>query len=147
MAVNYKRQWKNILVNPRYQLRYVFWIGATGVSLILLYSGIVYRYVSENYSILVELSPMDAQAKQQLYLELNQLLVKLGVGAFVFLMVCLFLGLILSHRTAGPLYHFKRVFNEIEAGKLGARVRLRPKDDFQDVAEAFNRMMDSLGKR
>jgi HAMP domain-containing protein len=60
------------------------------------------------------------------------------------MLVMALMGVLLSHRTAGPLYHFKRVFDEIRSGNPKQRVRLRPKDEFQDVAKSFNDMMDSL---
>lgn len=139
-----KRRIANIFVNPKYQLRYILWVSATGLCLVFMYSLIVYHYMSENYKILVDLSPMDDSAKAQMYHELHQLLFVLGFGSLGFLIFAAILGLVFSHRTAGPLYHFKRVFAEIEAGNKNARVRLRPNDDFQDVAKSFNDMMDSL---
>jgi nitrogen fixation/metabolism regulation signal transduction histidine kinase len=54
------------------------------------------------------------------------------------------LGLILSHRTAGPLYHLNRVFEEVCRGNLKARAKFRQNDEFQEVAESFNKMMDSF---
>ncbi|MBI3557250.1 MAG: methyl-accepting chemotaxis protein, partial [Deltaproteobacteria bacterium] len=85
--------------------------------------------------------------KQQLYAELRQIIGWLMLGNGAFLGVIALIGLIYSHRTVGPLYHFKRVFDEIKGGNMTARVRLRPKDDFQDVAVAFNEMMDALNKK
>ena len=138
------RKLSNYLVNPRYQLKYIFWLGLTGVSLVALYSVLFYSYMRENYDILVELSPMDDASKQQLYRELNHVILLLGGISLVFLALVAIGGVALSHRTAGPLYHFKRVFNDLKAGKLESRVRLRPKDDFQDVASAFNEMIESV---
>jgi methyl-accepting chemotaxis protein len=36
------------------------------------------------------------------------------------------------------------VIDEIKSGNHNARVHLRAKDEFQDVAESFNQMMDKL---
>lgn len=143
----YKRSFKNYLINPSYQLKYVFWITFTGLLLITLYSVLIYRYVHENYSLLIELSPMTDDAKNQLYAELREIVLKAGGISLIFLVCCTFFGLLLSHRTAGPMFHFKRVFGEIKSGKLDRRIRLRPKDDFRDVAEAFNEMMDTLQRK
>lgn len=135
---------RNWLINPSYQLKYVFWITFTGLLLILIYSGLIYRYVHENYSLLVDLSPMTDEAKAQLYRELREIFLKVSGISVFFLMICAVFGIILSHRTAGPMYHFKRVFGQIKDGNRQSRVHLRPKDDFRDVAEAFNSMMDTL---
>ena len=137
------RSIKNILINPAYQLKYVFWVSTAGIVLITANAFVFYSYIKENYSLLVELSPMDEASKAQLYQELNEILIKLGVVGLIFVLFTAFFGIKLSHRTAGPLYHFKRVFNDIKNGKTESRIRLRPGDDFKDVANAFNEMMDA----
>ncbi|MGK5087392.1 methyl-accepting chemotaxis protein [Bdellovibrionota bacterium FG-2] len=142
-----QRRLLNILINPAYQLKYVFWISTTGLALIFVNAAVFYFYVRENYAILVDMSPMTAEAKALLYRELHEILLKLGAGSFIFLLAVVGMGIILSHRTAGPMFHFKRIFSSIEQGDMSARVRLRPKDDFQDVAQKFNAMMDALAKR
>jgi methyl-accepting chemotaxis protein len=137
-----KRSVFNFLINPKFQVKFVLGLTLPGLIVIALYTGVVYSYVHENYETLVELSPMTAEAKAQLYTELNRLLLILGAGSFVFLAVMAALGVVFSHRTAGPLYHFKRVFKDIAEGKIDARIRLRPFDDFRDVADAFNEMAE-----
>ncbi len=141
------RSLKNILINPAYQIRYVFWVSTAGVLLIAANALVFYSYIKENYSLLVELSPMDDASKAQLYRELNEILMKLGGVGLLFVLITGIIGIKLSHNTAGPLYHFKRIFGEIKNGKLDARVRLRPTDDFKDVASAFNEMMDAIQKK
>lgn len=145
---NAKRRFRNLIINPQYQLKYIFWVTLSGAGLVLINAATFYLYIRENYSILVDLSPMTDEAKAQLYQELHEIMIKLGVGSILFLLFVSLIGLVISHRTAGPMFHFKRVFNEIRDGKSEARLRLRPNDDFQDVATAFNQMMDQVaGKK
>ncbi len=143
-AQSNRRYFRNLLLNPAYQLKYVFWLGLTGLLLTAINCTIFYIFTRENYSILVDLAPMTDEVKTQLYQELYQIIGYMGLFSLAFLILVCFLGLALSHRTAGPLYHFKRVFESIKNGKHEARVHLRPKDDFKDVAQAFNEMMDKL---
>jgi methyl-accepting chemotaxis protein len=140
----YKRNLKNLLINPKYQLRYVFWLTSSGFALVALNGLIAFSFIKENYLTLVDLSPMTDEAKTQLYAELRQLIFSLSALSILFMAVISVMGVMLSHRTAGPMYHFKRVFDEIRSGNRKQRVRLRPKDEFQDVAKSFNDMMDSL---
>jgi methyl-accepting chemotaxis protein len=141
------RSLKNLLINPAYQFKYVLWVSLTGLILIVSNAAIFYKYIRENYTLLVDLSPMDDASKAQLYQELNEILIKLGLVSVGFIFIAAILGIKLSHATAGPLYHFKRVFTEIKSGNINSRVRLRPGDDFKDVANAFNEMMDSIQKK
>ena len=138
------RSLKNILINPAYQIKYIFYVSTTGILLIAANASIFYAYIKENYATLIDLSPMEDNVKAELYHELNVIFLKLAVISSFFILITAFIGLKLSHRTAGPLYHFKRVFNDIKGGKTDARVRLRPGDDFKDVANAFNEMMDTV---
>jgi nitrogen fixation/metabolism regulation signal transduction histidine kinase len=54
--------------------------------------------------------------------------------------------LFITHRAAGSVYHIKRVVEAIRSGNLSERVHLREKDEFQDLAQSFNQMMDELQK-
>lgn len=139
-----QRQFKNFLISPRYQLKFMGLLVLSAGLLATLISVLSYVYLRENYEVLVKLSPMTEDAKNLLYSELDQLMLRLGALTMGFLILVSILGLILSHRSAGPLYHFKRVFQEIENGARGTRVHLRPGDDFRDVAATFNAMMDRL---
>lgn len=139
-----KRRLKRLWLNPGYQAKYILWITLTGLILVAFQSLIFYMFTRENYALLVELSPMSDDAKAQLYRELKHILLLLGGGSLAFLSVVAVLGLVFSHRTVGPLYHFKRVFEAVKNGDRSARIRLRPTDDFRDVAQAFNEMMDSI---
>jgi methyl-accepting chemotaxis protein len=144
MSVSKKRKFKQILINPGFQLRYIFWLTTSGFILVLINAMIAYSYIRENYITLVELSPMTDQTRALMYAELRNLILALSVTSLCFLGLISVLGLILSHRTAGPLYHLNRVFNEIQSGNRKARAKFRQQDEFQDVADSFNEMMDSL---
>lgn len=142
-----RRKVRNLLLNPRFQGKYVLLVGGAALLVSIVYAGIFYSYIKENYAILVELSPMTDAAKAQLYSELRQIVLLLGAGSLVFVSVVSWLALFFTHRSAGPLYQFKKVFEDIRSGKVDARIHLRPWDDFQEVADSFNEMMESLDKK
>lgn len=54
------------------------------------------------------------------------------------------LSLFLSHRIAGPLYRFEKSIEEIIKGNLSFRIKLRKKDEAKELAEAMNRMIETL---
>ena len=147
MDRKHQRKLVNLIINPRYQLKYILWTGLTGLTLTAINASIFYTYIRENYQVLVDLSPMEDEVKAQLYRELHQVVWLLFGFSVLFIIGVSILGLFLSHRTAGPMYHFKRVFREIIEGKRESRIRLRPNDDFRDVAELCNQMIDHLQKK
>ena len=89
-----RRKLRNFIILPRYQGRYILWITFTGLVLTLLNSGVFFWYMSENYRLLVEMSPMDEEVKAQLFGELHEIIWKLGLISFVFVVTTSFLGLI-----------------------------------------------------
>lgn len=144
MTSKRNRKIRNLLINPSYQLKYTFFITFTGICLVTLLAFISYSYLRENYQTLIELSPMTDEARAQLIKELHDIAFYLGSASTTFLALVAIMGLWMSHRVAGPMYHFQRVFDEISQGNRKARVKLRPNDEFHDVAKVFNEMMDKL---
>ncbi len=54
------------------------------------------------------------------------------------------LSIFLSHRIAGPLYRFEKSIEDITKGNLAFRIKLRKRDEAQELAEALNRMIETL---
>lgn len=65
--------------------------------------------------------------------------------ALIFISVLVFIGSILvSHRTAGPVYRLTMAVDELLKGNLKERIRLRKGDDFIEIETSFNRLADFL---
>ncbi len=142
-----QRKIKNYWLNSKFQTRYLVSIIITGAFLVLVQSYLFYSFTNENYQLLVELSPMTDEAKAVLFSELKRITVYLVILSSLFILAMSLVGLVFSHRTVGPLYQFKKIFDQIRNGKKDSRIQLRPNDDFQDVAQSFNEMMDSLNNK
>ena len=125
-------------------MRFMFWVTLTGISLIAGLGFVIYRRLQENYLLLVDLSPMEEAVRRQLYGELHQVIIYMGACTTLFLLLVVLFGLVLSHRAAGPIFHFKRVFDLIGPDTRKHRVHLRKRDEFREVADSFNQMMDRL---
>ena len=142
-----KRQFKNYFIHSKFQ---------TGVLVRLLLMALVvvvvnfqvFRVVSEEAIRIVDgyvhLDPAVRLSLNQEFAWIGMLIV--GLSALITLIFC-GATIIVSHRAAGPMYRFRKVFEAIDSASSQERIRLRAKDDFQDVAEAFNLMMDRIGKR
>lgn len=60
--------------------------------------------------------------------------------------IILVIGLLYSHRIAGPLFRIEKVLDEIGRGKLDINIKLRKNDELWDVAETINSMASNLCK-
>ena len=142
-----QRKIKNFLINPQFQLRYILFTSLWGLILVALNAIVFYTFISENYEVFIELNDITDDAKQVLYQELYRIIyILIGISSLFLIIVALF-GIVLSHRIAGPMYKFKKTFNEIAKGNLDLRIHLRPKDSFKEVAKEFNNMMDYLNDK
>jgi methyl-accepting chemotaxis protein len=52
-----------------------------------------------------------------------------------------------SHRVAGPLYRFRRIFQNLKEGAIPTAVQLRRRDLLQSEMRAINEMLDGLRAR
>lgn len=52
--------------------------------------------------------------------------------------------ILMTHRIAGPMYRFERYIKEVGSGKLCPDLRIRKKDQFQNMVDALNKMTDDL---
>lgn len=70
-------------------------------------------------------------------------LIVVGITGIIAILVMLFL----SHRIAGPLYHFQKVLNEISTGDLTHRFTLRHTDQFPELADHINKLIAVLDNK
>jgi methyl-accepting chemotaxis protein len=56
-------------------------------------------------------------------------------------------GFWMMERVKGPLYRISRELARIREGNLEGPINLRGKDEFKDVAEALNGMLDGMRER
>jgi len=66
------------------------------------------------------------------------------VSAFV-VISCIMVVLFISHRIAGPFYHFEKSLKEIAKGDLTVKTHFRKKDEMKVIADELNKMVASIG--
>lgn len=62
----------------------------------------------------------------------------------IYVLFVVLISAILSHKMAGPVYHFERVCKAIAKGDFSQRVHLRKGDQLTDLQDEFNKMMDRI---
>lgn len=55
-----------------------------------------------------------------------------------------FLGVIMTHRLAGPIYSITREFRKVAGGVWGSQMRIRPEDDLKYLVRSYNEMSEGL---
>jgi len=68
-------------------------------------------------------------------------------GIIVAILTALAAGIVvmlMTHRIAGPMYRFEKYINEIGSGRLHSDLKIRKKDQFQNMTGALNKMTADL---
>ncbi|AEP28316.1 HAMP domain-containing protein [Brumicola nitratireducens] len=139
-----RRKVKNMLINHRYQGRLVITVLAFGF-LACLFNGLLfYQYVTENYTPILAGDYFEPAIMESLEQDLKNFAITLLMLSLLAFCGLAYYLLVITHRAAGAAYHIHRVIKEIQNGKLTSRVHLREKDEYQELAESFNALMDQM---
>ncbi len=117
---------------------------ATATVTTILVFGVLLYSAKSNYDFLTTMGPTADVVKSQLRVHLLEMFKLLGIVGFVFILSLFVFGIVISHKTAGPLHQYKRVLEALSEGDIKARLVTRDGDDFKDVAVLFNKVMDKI---
>ena len=139
--MRYKR--RNFLVNPRFQLRFAFFISSWVIGLSMMFP----LMLNEAFSIIAKLLIQDPHGPEveQILSAKQDILRYLLISEAVFVLVVFLLGIFLAHRIAGPLYKLNQYFREAaRTGRLKPGLKFRTGDHFQELAEGYNAMVAAV---
>ena len=140
-------QRKVILINPKFQLRVMAWmLGISAFVISVFYGAIWYFFrnlAAQGLALGFSADHPFFEFLRDRRLEMN--IIFIATAVIVFIVVCL-LGLIMSHRIAGPLYRMHRHLIAVSNGETTADVQFRVNDYFSEVADAYNQQMELFRK-
>jgi HAMP domain-containing protein len=70
-----------------------------------------------------------------------------GLVTFVAVLIFGFWSMIDAHRIAGPMHRLHRLLHEIGEGNLTHEIQFRRKDEFSEIADASDRLVDQFAVR
>jgi len=142
-AVSRRQYW----VVPRLQARFTGWliaistVIATTVTLgvlLIVWSSLVNQMLAEG---------VEVDASQLFWDACMRVFVTTGFLMVIFGFVTFLVGVIVSHRVAGPLYRLGQVAREAVNGRYDQKVELRESDYLHEFAGQFSAMLDSFNER
>jgi methyl-accepting chemotaxis protein len=139
---------RTYLINPRFQWRFIGFMATVSlVAIALLFlSNIVFFRDMERDALSVGLSADNPYFDflQEQKADLSRLY--FGVSALAFLLM-MGLGILYSHRIAGPLHNLNTKMKRIADGEDPTPLSFRRKDQFSELAESFNALVAKLTNR
>jgi len=135
---SYRR--RRYLVRKGFQLRYVGLILAVALLSALISGYTVYH----NSWILLGDKLANVYPQGELVSIFRSVNVKLAINLIFISILCVGLGIIASHRIAGPVYRMKVFLTGVISGDYTKRLKLRKSDELTDLADVINRLVDKL---
>jgi hypothetical protein len=152
--VAYKRSWKNLLINARYQLRFtLFMVLVTAV--LMTFLGI---WVMKRASRATEVSIANVQGNPEVFPQPEQEIAHLrgrermvgwllaGTGALICLGLFAY-GIKMTHKVAGPLFKVTSYFDKVRDRKYDTVYNLRKGDQLVEFYEHFKECHAALKKK
>jgi methyl-accepting chemotaxis protein len=136
------RKIRNLLISPRFQFRFIFWAVRSCFCLIFYFSAVLYSTIRQYH--LTAVSELPASYALGLEAQYNAMVFRLTLGSLAIVVFSIIFGVLISHKTAGPLHQLRLAFDRVIAGNLDARVHFRSNDEFQEIGESFNSMMEKV---
>lgn len=134
-----KERRRRYLVKKGLQFRYLGLILAAIILPVLLISGCLYYLI---FTLMAEQLAIPESIAYNLMPVFHKINAILAVGIPVIIAGLLILGIRISHKIAGPIYRMEKDLDEIAKGNLSLRIRLRRGDEFVDLAEKINKVLD-----
>jgi len=139
---------RTYLINPRFQWRFIGFMATVSVLAIslLFVSNILFFRNMEQEALSVGLTRdnpyFDFLQEQKSALTI----LYFTVSGLVFVLM-MALGILYSHRIAGPLHHLDRKMRRIAGGEAPSPLQFRRRDQFPELAESFSAMIAKLSDR
>ena len=139
---------KIYLINPRFQWRFIGFMAVVSllaISILFVSNVLFFRNMTQD-ALAAGLTPdnpfFDFLKEQKSALSM----VYFGVSGVVFVLM-MGLGVLYSHRIAGPFYRLNSHMTKIAHGAEPTPVKFRQRDQFQELAASFNAMIARLKKQ
>jgi len=139
-----RRKFSNVKLTQKWHAQYLGWWVVLSLVLVLLLDAAVYVSFEQMWNSFV---PQGADPAFERAYRQTQVIAVLVVTTLIFSAAILLLAVLTSHRIAGPYLRLMRTFEQVAQGDFNQRLKFRDYDNLDDVADAFNAMMDELERR
>ena len=132
------------IINKPFQIKYSLLLALIGLFVSILFGAHIFYFLNQYLVAIIPSYAEHEQIKEFVQTEKTKIFLYLVVLSLLLSSFLFFLGIIVTHKIAGPIMVIKRKMADVESGNIQAYVKLRKGDEFKDLAKSFNSMLDSL---
>jgi methyl-accepting chemotaxis protein len=147
LPASFKR--RQFIILPKFQYKYSLFFGSIALCIsALLFASFYYTFSDVYYQLIGFLINEDAQLALSVREEFQNAVFTLAIVQILFTVGISMGGIFLTHKIAGPMWKIMKIMKEIEQTRnLSTRINFRRDDEFKDVADSFNSMMDKIEEK
>lgn len=136
---------KKLLANKRVQFKYLMLLIISMAVPVLFAIGCLYYLV---FTIMAEQLGIPESIAINLFPVVKKINSILAIGLPPLFLLLIWWGTVLSHRFAGPLQRIEKELHRITHNHdFSHRIHLRKNDDVKPIADAINKLLDSLHRK
>ncbi len=138
---------RTFVVDRPFQLKYTALLVLTGTLVSLLFGTMMYLVHQDAQQVLTSTAPTNAALRTTLE-QSERTLLWLIAGATVLMGAALgLLGILITHRVAGPLYVMGLYMNQLTQGRYPSVRALRKNDELKAFFERFQKLLEQMRQR
>lgn len=136
---------KKIFANRQVQLKYLMLLIVSMIIPLLFAIGCLYYLI---FTLIAEQLGIPESIAYNLLPVVKKINAILAIGLPPLFLLLIWWGTILSHRFAGPLQRIEKELHKItHSGDYSHRIHLRKSDDVKPIADAINKLLDSIHRK
>jgi len=136
---------KKIFANRRVQLKYLMLLIVSMAVPLLFAIGCLYYLI---FTIMAEQLGIPESIAYNLFPVVKKINAVLAIGLPPLFLLLIWWGTVLSHRIAGPLDRIEKELSKVtHSHDFSHRIHLRKSDDVKPIADAINKLLDSLHRK
>lgn len=138
---------RKILIEKDFQYRFTLKLCLLSGALFAISTGISLFFIKLSYEMLVQSALIQMpEMVDKLRWEFRTLSTGMLINWALFVGSIFALGVIYTQRIAGPIYAFRRKFQDFSRTLNPQKIKLRTHDEFHSLEESFNIGMETLGQ-
>lgn len=126
-------------VKKKLQFKYLLFVFFAMIVPTLICGGALYYIIWQAVAAEVGIPEAIAEVLMPALTRVNMMLL---IALPLVFLVMLLLSLSISHRIAGPIYRLEKELKEIVNGDYSRRIQFRSDDEFHEIAESINKVLD-----
>lgn len=143
----YRRKWRNIFIEPKSQFRLAGVFSAVTLAFYFVLLVLNYIYYESYLDIIGRYVDLDERLGGILYQVRSDLIYLELARIFVFCLLVVVVGAVITHRFYGPLVQIRRYLKSLTGGDYSERLKIRKYDEFHDIVKLLNELGTELQKR